>query len=154
MEDLNRQVEDWLNTTANARTHATTGEVPAVRLEVEKGHLMALPQSSYVPMITLGRRVSRDGYVAYNGNDYSVPEGLTQPEVTIAATLEEVRFYQHSQLVAVHPILEVKGQRRLDPSHQRRARKESPDRWRFEAGSPQLIEGQRRPLEVYEEVLR
>jgi transposase len=154
MEDLNHQVEDWLDVTANARIHATTGEVPVVRMQVEKNHLMAFPQTSYVPMITLGRKISRDGYVAYNGNDYSVPDGLLEHEITVAATLEEVRLYQHGQLVAVHPLLETKGQRRLDPGHQRHSRKVSTNWWRYNADSTQLIEVQRRSLEVYEEVLR
>jgi hypothetical protein len=105
-------------------------------------------------MITLGRKISRDGYVAYNGNDYSIPEGLLEPEVTVAATLEEVRFYQHGQLVAVHPLLETKGQRRLDPGHRRHGRKGSASRWRCGTDSTQLMEVQRRSLEVYEEVLR
>ena len=154
MDDLNRQVREWLEGTANARVHATTGEIPAVRLPVERSHLLALPESSYVPTITMGRKISRDGYVSYNGNDYSIPEGLVEPEVTVAATLEEVRFYQHGQLVAVHPLLDTKGQRRLDPGHQRHFRKGHTGGWRHGTGNAHLMEVQRRSLEVYEEVLR
>lgn len=154
MDDLNRQVGEWLDVTANARVHATTGEIPTVRLPVERNHLLALPESSYVPTITMGRKISRDGYVSYNGNDYSIPEGLVEPEVTVAATLEEVRFYQHGQLVAVHPLLDTKGQRRLDPGHQRHFSKGHTDRWRHDTGSAHLMEVQCRSLEVYEEVLR
>jgi transposase len=149
LEDLNRQLEDWLNGTANSRVHATTGEVPTLRMQTEKNHLLALPSSDYIPMITLGRKISRDGYVAYNGNDYSVPEGLFQPEVTVAATLAEVRLYQDGRLVATHPLLESKGQRRLNPDHRHYIHRSPHCQWQSEADGVGLMEVQRRSLEIY-----
>jgi hypothetical protein len=99
--------------------------------------------------------VGHDGYISYNGNDYSVPEGLVRPEVTVAASLEEVRLYQDGCLIAVHPVLEGKGNHRLAPRH-RRGRKE-PDKLyllKGKSGIGEMLEVQRRPLEVYEEVLK
>jgi len=152
LEDLNVQVQAWLSGTANARVHGTTGEVPAQRLEQEKPHLLPLPDGAYAPMIALGRRMSRDGYVSYNGNDYSVPEGLVRRHIDVMATLDELRLYQDGKFVTRHPVLEGKGQRLLDPAHGRGRPVAQ------EAKSPsdiiQLIDVQRRPLEVYEEVLR
>jgi transposase len=154
-EDLNSQLDIWLKDTANARVHGTTGEVPAVRLERERSHLLPIPSGGYTSLISLGRRVSHDGYVSYNGNDYSVPEGLVKPEVTVSASLEEVRLYQDGSLIAVHPVLEGKGNHRLDPDH-RRSKKETGKIYllRESPALSELLEVQRRPLEVYEEVLR
>jgi hypothetical protein len=39
----NLAVGRWLREVANARVHATTGEVPAARLEVERGALSQIP---------------------------------------------------------------------------------------------------------------
>jgi transposase len=153
LEDLNQQVERWLET-ANNRIHGTTNEIPRIRLMQEKPNLLPLPENPYVPMISLGRRISKDGYISYNGNDYSVPEGLTTAEIQVRATLEELRLYQADRLVASHPVLEGKGARRLAPEHRRNLRLYLR---RFEADSEgfnELIEVQRRPLDVYEEVLR
>ncbi len=151
LEDLNSQVEAWLSDTANVRLHGTTGEMPMERLEKEKGRLLPLPQSPYVPMVSMGRRVTRDGFVSYNGNEYSVPEGLCHGEVEVRATLEEVRLWQDGELLGVHPLLEGRGQRRLAPEHRRHGQD-------LASREPELIremlEVQRRPLDVYELVLR
>ncbi len=152
LEDLNGQLEKWLEETANARLHGTTGEIPSRRLQDEKSHLKPLPDGNYIPLVTLGRRVSRDGFVAYNGNEYSVPDGLKRAEVEVRATLEEVSLYQDGKLLASHPMLDGRGKRLLDPAH-RRGSKQRPDNGRF-CNFDDIVQVQRRPLEEYEEVLR
>ncbi len=154
LEDLNLQVEKWLLETANRRIHGTTNDMPEDRLVKEKPRLLPIPSDAYVPMISLGRRISRDGYISYNGNDYSVPEGLSAAEIQIRATLDDIHIYQEDKLVASHPVLEGKGARRLAPEHRRNLRlylrryEEDAD------GLTELVEVQHRPLEVYEGVLK
>ena len=41
----NCHIGPWLQTVANARVHGTTGEVPNVRLQLEREHLQPLPVS-------------------------------------------------------------------------------------------------------------
>lgn len=154
LDDLNAQVEAWLMETANARVHGTTQAAPKARLNEERPHLLPLPATPYIPMITLGRRVSHDGFISYNGNDYSVPEGVGRAEVEVRATLEEVYLLQDGKLLARHPVLEGRGQRRLAPVHRRPRVPQGtllPSRPDLIA---ELIDVQRRPLEVYEQVLR
>jgi transposase len=151
LEDLNSQVEKWLEDTANARLHGTTGEIPFLRLQDEKGNLKPLPIDNYVPLVTLGRRVSRDGFVAYNGNEYSVPDDLKSLEVEVRATLEDIGLYQDGRLLASHPLLEGRGKRLLSPSHHRGSRQRPENRF---SGIEDMVEVQRRPLEAYEEVLK
>ena len=152
LEDLNSQLEKWLEETANARVHGTTGDIPAQRLRKEKFHLRPLPSDNYIPLITLGRRVSRDGFVAYNGNEYSVPDSLKRLEVEVRATLEKVSLYQDDRLLASHQLLDGRGQRILDPDHRRGNRQQLKDGWLHNIKN--IIEVQRRPLEEYEEVLK
>jgi hypothetical protein len=152
LEGLNTQCAAWLADTANTRVHGTTGEVPRERLAVEHISLLKIPEESYVPMITLGRRVSKDGFISYNGNEYSVPETLGQREVQIRATLTEVRLFQDDQLVAAHPVLEGQGRRSLAPGHRSHQKAEGSRESSAEVPWIQA-EVQRRPLEVYERVL-
>lgn len=152
LEDLNGQLEKWLEETANARLHGTTGEAPSQRLRDERASLRPLPYDNYVPLITMGRRVSRDGFVAYNGNEYSVPDGLKRVEVEVRATLEEVGLYQDGKLLASYRLIDGRGKRLLDPAHRRGIKLWSKD-GRFRS-IDDMIEVQRRPLEEYEEVLR
>ena len=65
VEDLNRQAENWLTNTANLRIHATTHEIPAERLKKEASLLRSINTDTYTPIITVGRRISKDGYVSY-----------------------------------------------------------------------------------------
>ena len=106
LDDLNAQCADWLAETANPRVHGTTGDVPGERLEREKGHLLPLPEHPYVPTFTLRRRTSRDGYVSYNGNDYSVPERLGRGDLLVRATLTELHLLSEGRVAAVHPLAE------------------------------------------------
>jgi hypothetical protein len=111
-----------------------------------------MPLDSYIPRITLGRRINKDGFISYNGNEYSVPEQLGQGTVQIRASLTEVRLFQDDRLVAAHPVLEGRGQRRLAAGHRGRRKAENPQE--SNAESPwNLVEVQRRSLEVYERVL-
>jgi transposase len=154
LEDLNQQLEKWLGETANVRIHATTQETPSDRLKQELSHLKPLPQECYIPVITLGRKISHDGFVSYNGNDYSIPEGATRKEVEIQASQETLCLYQEGSLLAVHPVITGRRIRRLAPGHRRHLNIS----WRrpdSETGdSGEFIEVERRPLEIYEEVLR
>lgn len=154
LEDLNNQVDRWLEVTANCRIHGTTGEVPKDRLCKEKSSLLPLPGDTFVPAVSLGRRISRDGYVSYNGNDYSVPEGLTSSEIQVKATLDELHLYQKDKLVATHLVLEGSGARRLAPEHRRNLRLYLKRYEEDTDGISELIEVQRRPLDIYEEVLK
>lgn len=153
LEDLNTQVSGWLVDTANTRVHGTTGEVPGERLHEEQTYLNPLPVDSYTPMITLGRRITKDGFISYNGNEYSVPEGLMSSEVQIRASLEELHLFQDGELVGTHSVQEGRRRRRLDPRHRRKngshpLTQEPP----LDVFHP-VIEVQRRSLEVYERVL-
>jgi hypothetical protein len=82
----------------------------------------------------------------------TVPDGLKKVEVEVRATLEEVNLYQEGRLLVSHPVLEGRGQRRIDPTHRRHGNPRNQERM-FRTIND-TIEVQRRPLDVYEEVLR
>jgi transposase len=154
LEDLNKQAETWLTNTANRRIHATTKEIPAERLRQEISRLRPLNPEIYTPLITVGRRISKDGYISYNGNDYSIPEGLGKAEIVVKASLEEVGLYQDDNLLALHPVLEGRGQRRLAPGHRRDLRPALRRPAISTEPTDEYIQVERRSLDIYEEVLR
>ena len=70
-------------------------------------------------MLSLQRRVSRDGMVCVQGNAYSVPDTTTRRVVEVHTLAEEIRIYDGERLIAVHPVVEGRGQREVAPGHRR-----------------------------------
>lgn len=50
VEVANSKIGPWLMEVANARTHATTGEIPQHRLDIEVHHLLPLPETQGIPI--------------------------------------------------------------------------------------------------------
>ena len=113
MDDLNTQFTDWLATVANARCHGTTRRVVSEAIAEEQEQLGPLPAMAFNAVLSLQRRVSHDGMVSVNGNRYSVPDCTRRRVVEVQTRADEVRIYEGSQLLAVHPVLEGRGQTRL-----------------------------------------
>jgi len=71
LDDMNRQLLQWCNR-VNAEPHGTTHEIPFDRLQQE--HLKSL---AVIPPYRLRReahrKISREAFVSYLGNRYSVP---------------------------------------------------------------------------------
>src|SRR3954463_15080011 len=117
LDDLNGQFEQWLDEVANARVHATTKRVVAEHFAEERLSLQALPAGPYQAVLRLDRRVTRDGMVSVAGNLYSVPDGTRRRAVEVHQLTDEVRILENGQLVAVHPVLEGRGQHRIAGGH-------------------------------------
>ena len=98
------------------------------------------------------RWTTRHGYVAYNGNDYSVPEKLGLGDLLVRASLTELHLVSEGQVVAVHPLAEGRGRRVLDPGHRGPKTATLPGE-RPVQQNLELIQVERRALEVYERVL-
>jgi transposase len=117
LEDLNAQFRDWLDTVANPRRHATTGRIVQEHFAEEKPHLKALPASPFNAVLALDRRVTREGMVSVGGNLYSVPDCTRRRIVEVHTLASEIHILEGSKLIAVHPVLEGRGQRRIAGGH-------------------------------------
>ena len=85
LADLNRQARDWLDQTANLRVHGTTGEVPFDRLPLE--HLLPLDgKPDYDTSLIAFRRSTKDCFVSYDGNYYSVPADHARKTLQVKET--------------------------------------------------------------------
>jgi transposase len=117
LDDLNAQLRRWLDTVANPRVHATTRRVVAEHFAEEKPHLQALPAGPFQAVLQLERRITRDGMISLHGNLYSVPNATRRRIVEVHSTASEVRILEDGQLIAVHPVLEGRGRRRIAAGH-------------------------------------
>jgi transposase len=119
LDDLNAQLRRWLDEVANVRTHATTGRVVAGHFAEERPSLKPLPAGPFTAVLRLERRITREGMVSIGGNLYSVPDCTRKRAVEVHTLAEEIRIFEDGRLIASHPVLDGRGQRRIAEGHRR-----------------------------------
>jgi transposase len=117
LDDLNAQFRQWLHQVANARIHATTRRVVAEHFAEERPALQPLTAGTFQAVSRLERRITRDGMVSVDGNLYSVPNSARRRTVEVHSTANEVRILEDGAVIAVHPVLDGRGQRRIIAEH-------------------------------------
>lgn len=117
LSDLNHQALVWCDTVANARIHSTTHEIPFERLKRET-LLSHKSRPLYDTSEVVTRQVSRDCYISFKGNFYSVPWVYGGKGVTVRAKPEGLlEIWVEGHLVAFHRISKQKGQVITDHEH-------------------------------------
>jgi hypothetical protein len=81
--------------------------------------LQPLPLVPFRAVLKLERRVSHEGMVSVGGNLYSVPDATRKRVVEVHSLADEIRIFEEGRLIAVHPLLEGRHQRRLAPGHRK-----------------------------------
>ncbi len=117
LADLNEQWFHWLTTVANVRCHGTTGRIVVEAFAEEQPFLLPLPAVDYHAVLRAERRISRDGMVSVDGNEYSVPDTTQVRIVEVQVTCDHVHILDEGRLVAVHEILTGRGQRVVAEGH-------------------------------------
>lgn len=147
IDDLNEQFEAWRTEIANPRVHATTDRVVDEAFAEEQPTLKPLPNIPYSAVLTIERRVSKDGMISVGGNHYSVPDTTHRRTLEVQHHVTELRVFEDGALIASHPVIEGKNRRRVDPAHRKAPPIRSP--------KPKAPVGvQRRPLDFYDAVGR
>lgn len=156
LEDLNAQFAEWLATVANARQHGTTGRVVQEAFTEEQPALQPLPLLPLRTVLRLERRVTRDGMVSVDGNEYSVPDTTRRRLVEVQVTVQEVRILEAGSLIAIHPVLTGRGQQRIMAGHRQypppgnAQRPRADEAWTvLDRPGDQVL---RRELDVYDQV--
>jgi hypothetical protein len=116
-DDLNDQYRQWLDQVANVRIHATTHRVVSEHFAEERPWLKALPAGPFQAVLRLERRITNDGMVSVDGNLYSVPDTTRRRPVEVHSTANEVRILEQGAVIAVHPVMDGRGQRRITAGH-------------------------------------
>ena len=121
----------------------------------EQPHLHPLPAHPYDAVLTVERRVSHEGMVSVDGNLYSVPDRTRKRVLEVQHHPREIRIFEDGRLIARHPVLQGKNQRRVDPGHRRR-----PPSTRHPGQLPPTVRSSlempvaQRPLAFYDAVAR
>ncbi|MCS3764727.1 hypothetical protein GGE24_005577 [Bradyrhizobium centrosematis] len=102
--------------------HATTQCVVNEAFATEKPHLGPLPLASFRSVLKLERRVSHEGMVSVGGNLYSVPDATRKRIVEVHTLANEMQIFEDGTLIATHPILDGRRQRRIAPRHRKMPR--------------------------------
>ncbi len=117
LDDLNAQLGRWLEDIANPRQHATTRRIVREHFAEERPHLKPLPVGPFNAVPALDRRLTREGMVSIGGNLYSVPDSTRRRVVEVHALAQEIHILEDGKLIAAHPLLEGRGQRRISDGH-------------------------------------
>ncbi|HUP24698.1 MAG TPA: IS21 family transposase [Thermoanaerobaculia bacterium] len=114
--ELNDAVQVWLAEVANVRVHATTGARPVDRWVTER--LESTGERVFDTSVWSERRASRDGFVSYLANRYSVPWRLSGRVVRVQETpTGELRVWTGERLAARHDLLTDRGRVVVLPGH-------------------------------------
>jgi len=96
IDDLNAQFEAWRMKVANPRVHATTRRVETAFAE-EQPSLKPLPPIPYSAVLTVERRVSKEGMISAGGNFYSVPDTTRRRTLEVQHNAED--FIRRAEVV-------------------------------------------------------
>ena len=158
LDDLNQQLQHWLDTVANVRIHGTTGERPTDRHQEELAQLRpaaAVPAYDVRPVEI--RKVTADCHFSFGGTRYSTPPQASGHTVTVRPSGEHTgdsfAVYLGDDLLAEHRRA-PKGVKtvtlpahaeavrqicRRDPSRPRGRPAKQPTYEQVPAGEPELI---------------
>jgi transposase len=109
LSDMNQQCMHWLNRVNNA-IHGTTNEIPVERLKQENLKTITGVQP-YQVRREEPRKISKDSYVSYRGNRYSVPYQFAGRDAVLELDETRITIRVGSEVVCSHDI--VPGNRRL-----------------------------------------
>ena len=120
LEDLNSQALAWLDNTAHARVHATTGHRPIDLLESERPKLRPLDSiRPYTFIERHPRTVAKESMVSFRSSRYSVPPAYVGREVTVelSGDLGSVIIRSGDAIVAEHRAAARAGESRTHKEH-------------------------------------
>jgi transposase len=115
LSDLNEKAMNWLNNIANTRIHGTTQAVPFERLKEE--NLKPLRDGDYVLVHSEMRKSSKDCYISFEGNRYSIPYQYSCRDLSIKLTGQDLLIFYGEEQIASHKLSHQKGQMITDQKH-------------------------------------
>jgi transposase len=103
LTDLNNQAIEWLKR-VNSSVHGTTHEIPIQRHKLEKlKSVDTIPEYFIIREET--RKISRDCYISYLGNKYSVPYQLAGRKASLQILNNKFRVVVGGKQVCEHELL-------------------------------------------------
>jgi transposase len=118
IEDANRQLQNWLNETANKRPwpddrSKSVGE----KWDEERQKLLAIPEHEGPTEIMHPVRSGKLPFIRYDLNDYSIPYQQVGKPLSVIADEQEVRIFSGQEEIAKHPRSYEKGRKIKSNQH-------------------------------------
>ena len=105
LQDLRQQMRVWVADVANGRVHGTTHRLVKEAWEEEKPALQPTAHRRAFPLVVEEvRRVTRDAFVCFKSNRYSVPWKQAGKEVLVREVGAVVEIVRDETQVAVHAL--------------------------------------------------
>ncbi|WP_284666111.1 hypothetical protein [Myxococcus sp. SDU36] len=119
LDDVNRQLQRWVEEVAHQRRVPgdASGRTVAQALEAERPLLLPLPAHPLPTDVLRPVSSGKTPYVRFDGNDYSIPDGLVRRPLTLVASPTRVRLLDGAEEVASHVRSWDKGAVVEDSSH-------------------------------------
>lgn len=118
LETLNAEAQHWCEQVADRRPWADDrSRTVAEAFASERQHLLELPADHFPAEERVEVRVGKTPYVRFDGNDYSVPPEHVRCELTVLATVHNLRICSGHQRLAEHSRSYGKGRQIEDPAH-------------------------------------
>jgi transposase len=142
-QDLADQLEGWRTGVSDLRPHPKTKTTPVALFAEERSALLALPQHPYDTARVIYRLCDIEGYVAWEGNRYSLPYEHVTDILPVRVTQRELHVYAVDlKLIARHELRPKGAGCTVDlPGHRPAAARRGPDldqlRVAFEGLGPQ-----------------
>jgi transposase len=104
IEDLNAQLQDWIERTAHARFVPGDPDRRLVRdaFAEEQGRLLPLPEHPFPCDLVRPVASGKTPYVRFDLNDYSIPHTLVRRPLTLIASTSVIRLIDGDREVARH----------------------------------------------------
>lgn len=103
LDDLNRQLDAWIERIVHARRVPGEDErTVAQALVEERERLLALPEHRFSADFVRPVASGKTPYVRFDRNDYSIPHTLVRKPLTLVASESSVRILDGDQEVARH----------------------------------------------------
>lgn len=104
-QDLQKQLQAWLEQYNDQRVHRTTGEKPIVLYRHEYSYLQALPASQYDTSVLEYRVVNNESAVQWANNYYLVPAQFMQHTCLIRVEEQQITIYSTTgEQIAQHAL--------------------------------------------------
>ncbi len=120
--DLEAYMAQWLDATANIRTHATTGETPRLRYERdERCHIRSYltPSIECATTCQHTRKADKTGLISWKSNRYSVPMRYQRATLGVREDQDTLILFEleTGEEITRHALCHGKGQIRKKKSH-------------------------------------
>jgi transposase len=119
LEDLNAQLDEWIDTVAHARPVPGAPDRRPVRdaLAEEQTRLLPLPAHPFETEIVRPVASGKTPYIRFDQNDYSIPHELVRKPLTMLASESVVRILDRDREVARHARSYDRAQRIEEREH-------------------------------------